>query len=138
MRIVMQRQILINVIIFVAYVLNLPLNKQRIAHNALENVAWFFAHDRRPHSHLYRGTIVWTPPTAIYREYTVSCILCGVSEKLKLLSIQGPNESHSRSLAKPRLWNRLLHSISGKLPQGEAVKQARGKRSPNTAQKKII
>ena len=25
-------------------------------------------------SHLYRGTIAWTPPTAIYRAYTVSCI----------------------------------------------------------------
>ena len=24
------------------------------------------------HSHLYRGTIAWTPPTAIYREHTVS------------------------------------------------------------------
>ena len=24
-------------------------------------------------SHLYRGTIAWTPPTAIYRAYTVSC-----------------------------------------------------------------
>ena len=26
-------------------------------------------------SHLYRGTIAWTPPTAIYRAYTVSWLL---------------------------------------------------------------
>ena len=41
----MQHQILINVIIFVAYVLNLLLNTQRshiLAHNALENGAWFW------------------------------------------------------------------------------------------------
>ena len=28
------------------------------------------------HSHLYRGTIAWTPPTAIYREYTVFSRTC--------------------------------------------------------------
>ena len=27
-------------------------------------------------SHLYHGTIAWTPPTAIYREYTVLAYLC--------------------------------------------------------------
>ena len=26
-------------------------------------------------SHLYHGTIAWTPPTAIYRAYTVFCIM---------------------------------------------------------------
>ena len=29
-------------------------------------------------SHLYRGTIAWTPPTAIYRAYTVRARLFGV------------------------------------------------------------
>ena len=28
-------------------------------------------------SHLYRGTIAWTPPTAIYRAYTVYVICPG-------------------------------------------------------------
>ena len=50
----MQRQILINVMIFFAYALNLPLNTQRpiTAHNALENLAWILAHGSRP---IYRA-----------------------------------------------------------------------------------
>ena len=40
----MQLQILMNVIIFVAYMLNLPLKKKKtiITHNAMENGAWFW------------------------------------------------------------------------------------------------
>ena len=73
---VMQRQILINVIMFVAYMLNLPLNTQR-SHSRSQRAgkrepdlaSWQTPDISR--SHLYRGTIAWTPPTAIYREYTV-------------------------------------------------------------------
>ena len=68
---VMQRQILINVIIFVAFVLNLPLNTQRPYHHSqlagklgLDFGSWQSPDISR--SHLYRGTIAWTPPTAIY------------------------------------------------------------------------
>ena len=73
---VMQRQILINVIIFVAYMLNLPLNTQRPYHRSqrtgklgLDFGSWQSPDISR--SHLYRSTIAWTPPTTIYREYTV-------------------------------------------------------------------
>ena len=66
---------LIHVILFTVYMLNLPLNTQRpfFAHNALEN-DFDFGSWQTPDiscSHLYRGIIAWTPPTAIYREYTV-------------------------------------------------------------------
>ena len=73
---VMQSQILINVIIFVAYVLNLPLNTQRPYHRSqpagklgLNFGSWQSPDISR--SQLYRATIAWTPPTAMYREYTV-------------------------------------------------------------------
>ena len=50
----MQHQILINVIIFVAYVLNLPLNTQRSHSRSQRAGKWslIFAHDRRP---IYRA-----------------------------------------------------------------------------------
>ena len=73
----MQRQILINVMIFFAYALNLPLNTQRPHHRSqragklgLDFGSWQSPYISR--SHLYRGTFPWTPPTAIYRAYTVS------------------------------------------------------------------
>ena len=73
---VMQRQILINVMIFFAYALNLPLNTQRPHHRSqragklgLDFGSWQSPDISR--SHLYRGTFPWTPPTAIYRAYTV-------------------------------------------------------------------
>ena len=72
----MQRQILINVMIFFAYTLNLPLNTQRPHHRSqragklgLDFGSWQSPDILR--SHLYRGTFPWTPPTAIYRAYTV-------------------------------------------------------------------
>ena len=72
----MQRQILINVMIFFAYALNLPLNTQRPHHRSqragklgLDFGSWQSPDISR--SHLYRGTFPWTPPTAIYRAYTV-------------------------------------------------------------------
>ena len=72
----MQRQILINVMIFFAYALNLPLNTQRPHHRSqragklgLDFGSWQSPDILR--SHLYRGTFPWTPPTAIYRAYTV-------------------------------------------------------------------
>ena len=72
----MQRQILINVMIFFAYALNLPLNTQRSHHRSqragklgLDFGSWKSPDISR--SHLYRGTFPWTPPTAIYRAYTV-------------------------------------------------------------------
>ena len=51
---VMQRQILINVIVFAAYVLNLPLNTQRPHHCSQRAGKWSFilAHDSRP---IYRA-----------------------------------------------------------------------------------
>ena len=51
---VMQHQILINVIIFVAYVLNLPLNTQRSHSRSQRAGKWslILAHDRRP---IYRA-----------------------------------------------------------------------------------
>ena len=71
----MQRQILINVMIFFAYALNLPLNTQRPHHRSqragklgLDFGSWQSPDISR--SHLYRGTFPWTPPTAIYRAYT--------------------------------------------------------------------
>ena len=50
----MQRQILINVNIFVAYVLNLPLNTQRSHYHSQRAGKWnlILAHDRRP---IYRA-----------------------------------------------------------------------------------
>ena len=50
----MQHQILINVIIFVAYVLNLPLNTQRSHSRSQRPGKWslILAHDRRP---IYRA-----------------------------------------------------------------------------------
>ena len=50
----MQHQILINVIIFVAYVLNLPLNTQRSHSRSQRAGKWslILAHDRRP---IYRA-----------------------------------------------------------------------------------
>ena len=76
---VMQRQILINVMISFAYALNLPLNTQRPHHRSqragklgLDFGSWQSPDISR--SHLYRGTFPWTPPTAIYRAYTVSII----------------------------------------------------------------
>ena len=73
----MQRQILINVMVFFAYALNLPLNTQRPHHRSqragklgLDFGSWQSPDISR--SHLYRGTFPWTPPTAIYRAYTVS------------------------------------------------------------------
>ena len=50
----MQHQILINVIIFVAYVLNLPLNTQRSHSRSQRAAKWslILAHDRRP---IYRA-----------------------------------------------------------------------------------
>ena len=50
----MQHQILINVIIFVAYVLNLPLNTQMSHSRSQRAGKWslIFAHDRRP---IYRA-----------------------------------------------------------------------------------
>ena len=73
---VMQRQIVINVIIFVAYMLHLPLNTHRPFHRSQRTgkLGLDFGSWQSPDiscSHLYRGTIAWTPPTAIYREYTV-------------------------------------------------------------------
>ena len=72
----MQRQILINVMIFFAYALNLPLNTQRPHHRSqrarklgLDFGSWQSPDISR--SHFYRGTFPWTPPTAIYRAYTV-------------------------------------------------------------------
>ena len=72
----MQRQILISVMIFFAYALNLPLNTQRPHHRSqrsgklgLDFGSWQSPDISR--SHLYRGTFPWTPPTAIYRAYTV-------------------------------------------------------------------
>ena len=72
----MQRQILINVMVFFAYALNLPLNTQRPHHRSqragklgLDFGSWQSPDISR--SHLYRGTFPWTPPTAIYRAYTV-------------------------------------------------------------------
>ena len=72
----MQRQILINVMIFFAYVLNLPLNTQRPHHRSqragklgLDFGSWQSPDISR--SNLCRGTFPWTPPTAIYRAYTV-------------------------------------------------------------------
>ena len=51
---VMQHQILINIIIFVAYVLNLPLNTQRSHSRSHRARKWslILAHDRRP---IYRA-----------------------------------------------------------------------------------
>ena len=51
---VMQHQILINIIIFVAYVLNLPLNTQRSHSRSQRAGKWslILAHDRRP---IYRA-----------------------------------------------------------------------------------
>ena len=76
----MQRQILINVMIFFAYALNLPLNTQRPHHRSqhagklgLDFGSWQSPDISR--SHLYRGTFPWTPPTAIYRAYTVIIIV---------------------------------------------------------------
>ena len=73
---VMQRQILINVVIFVACVLNLLLNPQRPHYRWQRAGKWslIFGSWQSPdilRSHFYRSTIAWTPPTAIYREYTV-------------------------------------------------------------------
>ena len=79
----MQRQILINVMIFFAYALNLPLNTQRPHHRSqragklgLDFGSWQSPDISR--SHLYRGTFPWTPPTAIYRAYTVSWLLMSI------------------------------------------------------------
>ena len=72
----MQDQILINVTLLIAYVLNLPLNTQRPHYHSICAGEWslIWAHDSRliNRAHLYRGTIAWTPPTVIYREYTVA------------------------------------------------------------------
>ena len=72
----MQHRILINVIILVAYVLNLPLKHTKVPFSL--TTRWKMEPDfgswQTPdisRSHLYRGTIAWTPPTAIYRAYTV-------------------------------------------------------------------
>ena len=69
---------LISVIIFVAYELNLPLKKKHGKAPLSLTTCWWMEPDlgswQSPdisRSHLYRGTIAWTPPTAIYREYTV-------------------------------------------------------------------
>ena len=77
----MQRQILINVMVFFAYTLNLPLNTQRPHHRSqragklgLDFGSWQSPDISR--SHLYRGTFPWTPPTAIYRAYTVLVRWC--------------------------------------------------------------
>ena len=57
----MQHQILINVIIFVAYVLNLPLNTQRSHSRSQRAGKWslILAHDRRP---IYRAPIYIAVP----------------------------------------------------------------------------
>ena len=85
---VMQRQILINVIIFIAYMLNLPLNTQRPYHRSqragklgLDFGSWQSPDISR--SHLYRGTIAWTLPTVLYREYTVLCHLYFNDQRLQ-------------------------------------------------------
>ena len=63
--------------IFVAYELNLPLNMEKPHYRSQRAGEWslIWAHDSQSpdisRSHLYRGTIAWTPPTAIYRAYTV-------------------------------------------------------------------
>ena len=74
----MQHQILINVIISVAYVLNLLLNTQRSLSRSQRAEKWslILAHDRRP---IYRAPtyiavpLLGLPPTAIYQAYTVLC-----------------------------------------------------------------
>ena len=85
--------ILISVIIFVVYELAAKHGKAPLS---LTTRWWMepdFGSCQLPdisRSHLYRSTIAWTPPTAIYREYTVSRILtwftlCIYPRSLRLL-----------------------------------------------------
>ena len=76
-RFVLQRQLLISDMIFVAYELNLPLNMEKPHYRSQRAGEWslIWAHDSRPIYRLYRGTIAWTPPTAIYIGLTLYYVI---------------------------------------------------------------
>ena len=73
----MQRQILINVIVFVAYVLNLPLNTLRPHYRSQRAGKWslILAHDRRPiyHAPTYIAVPLLGPHQPRYIESTLYC-----------------------------------------------------------------
>ena len=97
---VMQHQILINVIIFVAYVLNLPLNTQRSHSRSQRAGKWslILAHDRRP---IYRApTYIAVPLLGPHQPRYIGLTLyivglvqdCSISSALALEILQSSSK----------------------------------------------